>query len=212
MNIIEAPIMNVFAGGPGTGKTTLGKMFTQGSDIPFFNPSDKADTLSAGLSDAGAYKSFIDKIHSYIDDKKSFSMETNLSDEAIVLIQKAKENGFIVNTHYMSISDSEIQAHRLEKKGNIEDKRIENLEKYNAQSLKNLSDALYLSNKGVVYNNTGLGPVEAMELRNGVIKDITSTLPGPVQDKLTQNMSLKEGEIVVPSDNVNLSFAKGVCI
>jgi predicted ABC-type ATPase len=205
----DTPIMNVYAGGPGTGKTTLGKMFSQGSDIPFLNPADKSNSLAANMTDAAAYKAFVEKIHSFIDNKQSFSLETNLSDEAISLMQEAKAKGFEVNTHYLAVNAPDIQVERLEKKGNVDDLRLENLEKYNGTSLKNVSDALYLSDKGVVYNNSGIGPVEAMELRNGVITDLSSVLPGPVQDKLSESMTIREGATVVPSREFSLSVSKG---
>lgn len=204
------PELNIFAGGPGTGKTTLGRMFSQGSDIPFLNPTDKSNKLVQGLTDEQAYKAFTDKVNSMIDNKQSFSLETNLSDQAIVFMDKAKANGFSVNTHYLAVDSMDIQRERLGKKGMADDTRLGDIGKYNEQSFKNVSDAMTLSDKGFVYNNSGIGPVEVMELRNGVITELSPSLPGPIQDKLSESITIAEGSKVIPSRDFNsITVSKG---
>lgn len=149
----------IFAGVNGAGKSTL-YYSRPPEDIPRIN-TDEIVRLMGSWEDTNlqikAGSMAVKKIKEYFQSGISFNQETTLCGHAIMNnIHKAKELGYVVEMHYVGISDTELAKERVAirvKKGGhgIPDDVIE--KRYDL-SLDNLKKAIPLCDKVIVYDNT----------------------------------------------------------
>ncbi len=109
-NTIKLPEVIVFAGPNGSGKTTITKMAKTVGE--YINADDiKRTTLCSDLE--AALKA--EKLREHmIEQKKDFTFETVLSTERnLVLLQKAKEQGYFVRGIYILTANADINVARV---------------------------------------------------------------------------------------------------
>lgn len=109
-NEILLPEVIVFAGPNGSGKTTITKMAKTVGE--YINADDiKRTTLCSDLEAAVKAEKLREKM---IDRKKDFTFETVLStDRNLVLLRKAKEQGYFVRCIYVLTSNADINVARV---------------------------------------------------------------------------------------------------
>ena len=109
-NKMMLPEVIVFAGPNGSGKTTITKMAKIVGD--YINADDiKKTTLCSDLEAAVKAEELREKM---IEEKKDFTFETVLStDRNLLLLKKAKEQGYFVRGIYVLTSNADINVARV---------------------------------------------------------------------------------------------------
>ena len=109
-NTIKLPEVVVFAGPNGSGKTTITRMAKVVGD--YINADDiKRTTLCSDLEAAVKAEELREKM---IAEQKDFTFETVLSTERnLLLLKKAKENGYFVRGIYVLTSNVNINVARV---------------------------------------------------------------------------------------------------
>jgi len=157
------PTIYIIAGCNGAGKTTaaynlLPKVF---DTIEFVN----ADEIAIGLSPFNvegvsfqAARIMIERLHSLVNEKKSFAFETTLSGLAYLqFINEAKAEGYEVILFFIWIESIELAksrvAVRVNKGGhNIPESVIERRYK---KGIKNFSEYTFVVNSWYIFDNSG---------------------------------------------------------
>lgn len=110
-NVVRLPEVIVFAGPNGSGKSTITQMTKVGGE--YINADDiKRTTLCTDLEAAVKAEELRECM---INDKKDFTFETVLStDRNLLLLQKAKEQGYFVRGIYVLTSNVDINVARVQ--------------------------------------------------------------------------------------------------
>ena len=110
-NAVRLPEVIVFAGPNGSGKSTITQMAKVGGE--YINADDiKRTTLCTDLEAAVKAEELRECM---INDKKDFTFETVLStDRNLLLLQKAKEQGYFVRGIYVLTSNVDINVARVQ--------------------------------------------------------------------------------------------------
>ena len=110
-NAVRLPEVIVFAGPNGSGKSTITQMAKVGGE--YINADDiKRTTLCTDLEAAVKAEELRERM---INDKKDFTFETVLStDRNLLLLQKAKEQGYFVRGIYVLTSNVDINVARVQ--------------------------------------------------------------------------------------------------
>lgn len=110
-NMVRLPEVIVFAGPNGSGKSTITQMAKVGGE--YINADDiKRTTLCTDLEAAVKAEELRERM---INNKKDFTFETVLStDRNLLLLQKAKEQGYFVRGIYVLTSNVDINVARVQ--------------------------------------------------------------------------------------------------
>lgn len=110
-NAVRLPEVIVFAGPNGSGKSTITQMAKVGGE--YINADDiKRTTLCTDLEAAVKAEELRERM---INDKKDFTFETVLStDRNLLLLQRAKEQGYFVRGIYVLTSNVDINVARVQ--------------------------------------------------------------------------------------------------
>lgn len=110
-NVVRLPEVIVFAGPNGSGKSTITQMAKVGGE--YINADDiKRTTLCTDLEAAVKAEELRERM---INDKKDFTFETVLStDRNLLLLQRAKEQGYFVRGIYVLTSNVDINVARVQ--------------------------------------------------------------------------------------------------
>lgn len=108
---VRLPEVIVFAGPNGSGKSTITQMAKVGGE--YINADDiKRTTLCTDLEAAVKAEELRERM---INDKKDFTFETVLStDRNLLLLQRAKEQGYFVRGIYVLTSNVDINVARVQ--------------------------------------------------------------------------------------------------
>ena len=104
-----------------------------------------------------AGKEAVKRLNTYINEEISFNQETTLCGKAVIkAIKEAKENGFLIELHYIGLDSAELAkervAHRVSKGGHgVCD---EDIDRRYVESFKGLKEVLPLCNLVAIYDNT----------------------------------------------------------
>ncbi len=133
---------------------------------------------------------------SLIEERVSFTFETVMSDTSkIELLQRAKAAGYRVYVYYVATADADINVTRVAYRASIggHDVPADKIRSRYNRSLENLSEAILLSNRAYIFDNSQDGEpsfAQLAEITEGEDIDIISdTQPAWFQqyviDKLT---------------------------
>ncbi len=133
---------------------------------------------------------------SLIEERVSFTFETVMSDTSkIELLQRAKAAGYRVYVYYVATADADINVARVAYRASIggHDVPADKIRSRYNRSLENLSEAILLSNRAYIFDNSQDGEpsfAQLAEITEGEDIDIISdTQPAWFQqyviDKLT---------------------------
>ncbi len=172
----------VYAGVNGAGKSTLFNMSRTKDSMPRVNSDEilkeigdwrnKEDVLRAG-------KIAVKRIEEYFSSNISFNQETTLCGQAVFRnIRRAKEQGYIVEMHYVGVDSKEIAMDRITKRvlqggHGIPDEVVER--RY-AESLQNLKKAISMCDLVSVYDNTDTIRRVAI-FKNGELRVLSRRVP-----------------------------------
>lgn len=188
---MDNPTLFVVAGPNGAGKSSYSRIIKE-NRIEFLNPDEFVkNKMSKGSSEIDAYKDFIREVDKHIEDKKTFAFETTLAgNRAINLMKKAKDLGYDINLTFISLESKAMHYERVSArvaKGG-HDVPKEMIDRRFEDAYKNLPQAIELSNRATIFNNSSLGRNEIMSIMEGVIerlneKVITKPLKNAFPDK-----------------------------
>lgn len=201
----EKPLLIVVAGPNGAGKTTFVEKISSDilSKTIFVNADNIARTFKEKYPEKKeehinlmAGKETVKFYGKYLNEKKSFSMETTLSGNSpIQCLKKSKENGFETSLIYIGIQSPSNSKIRIENRvlhggHNIPDGDII---RRHGRSMKNLRKAIEYCDRTKIYDNTFNKHELLFELEGMVIKSIENIeFPKWIQ-KIINLTSLKVG-------------------
>ena len=110
------PVLYVFAGANGSGKTTIAKRFTELLKISFINADEIALKITGKVNTSiiSAGKEFISQIQLKLTQKKDFAIESTLSGKTLkTFIKQAKKEGFKIHIFYLFLDKPDINIERI---------------------------------------------------------------------------------------------------
>lgn len=166
----------IILGGPnGSGKSSAyAKLEIDGIWI---NADEIAKELAGTIDDRAAAmaagRAALRKIAEMIDTRQSFIFETTLSSrQAINLICNAKAAGFSVDLYYTALDSVETNIERVKQRveaGGHDIPEVDIRRRY-AGSLKNLTEALKLTDEALLIDNSGIQPHEVFRISAGAVE------------------------------------------
>lgn len=150
----------LFAGVNGAGKSTL---YNLCSGIPQnrINPDEilraNGGNWKSSTDQANAMKEAVKRIKDYFKMGFSFNQETTLAGNSIINhINKAKEQGYIVNVYYVGLESADLAIQRVQQRVEKGGHGIaqEDIRRRYVQSLNNLKKIIPICDKVVIYDNT----------------------------------------------------------
>ena len=150
----------IIAGVNGAGKSTLYQISDNLKNMPRVNVDEIVNTLGDWRNTHDVFaagKIAVNKIFQYMNDGLTFNQETTLCGKSIINnIFKAKERGYYIELHYVSVDSVEIAKERVKRRvanggHGIPEKDIE---KRDEESIKQLNSILKECDLVVFYDNT----------------------------------------------------------
>lgn len=150
----------IYAGVNGAGKSTLYSTTRYCNTMPRINTDEILKTFgnwknTADLMKAG--KIAVKRLNQYLDAGITFNQETTLCGHSILRsIQKAKNNGYLIEMHFVGVDSVEVAKQRIAQRvkdggHGIPDKDVER--RY-TESIENLRKLLPLCDLVALYDNT----------------------------------------------------------
>lgn len=200
MNNEDSPVLWVFAGINGAGKSTIQQNILENTNVKIINAdslaSQKPLMSSGDLNTFGGGRDAIKQVRQALKNKESFSIESTLGGGsnrdtyALKLMQEAQKKGYTVKLMYVALDSPEIAKERIKervKKGghNIDDSIIDR--RY-PETLSRLSRAIELADEAYVFDNTNKFKLLAQKENEKVFyfdppKWITQYLPASYKSK-----------------------------
>lgn len=178
---MSKPVMTVFAGTNGAGKSTLTKKFNdQLGEI--IDPDAIAKTINPRHPESvspSAGREAIKRVRECIQNGKSFSIETTLAGKnAIRQMDQAKKAGFEINLYYVGLKNVEYHIERVETRVRNGGHHIpeEDIRRRYDRSIANLPEALTLSDRSFIFDNTSKFRL-VMELERGKVQTLSKDMP-----------------------------------
>jgi predicted ABC-type ATPase len=182
------PTLLVIAGPNGGGKSTLTAETTPEGLQNLIDPdaiARRVNPANPTQSAAEAGRIAIARTRQYLADKTGFAVETTLSGKGtLATIRQAKAAGFDVHLLYVALDTAElhIQRVRLRAARGGHDVPDDDVRRRYVRSLANLPEALRLSDKAVVFDNSGASRRRILIVRDGSIIWCAPDLPDWVRD------------------------------
>ena len=150
----------IIAGVNGAGKSTLYKTKKEFLDMPRVNTDEILREFGdwqnpADLAKAG--KEAVKLLKELLQGDKTFNQETTLCGKTIISnIRKAKENGFRIEMHYVSLDSADIAKKRVAHRVSVGGHGIpeEDIEKRYVETFENLKEVLPMCDLVALYDNT----------------------------------------------------------
>lgn len=178
------PIMYVFAGNNGSGKSTIRNLIVDRLGISI---NIDPDALARGLDSdhperrrVSAGKEAIKLARDCIHNSRDFSIETTLAgSNAIRLMQGAKASGFEVTMFYVGLGDYCLNIERVAVRVKNGGHHIpaEDIVRRHDTSMQNLISHLHLLDHLIVVDNSRSEGETALVIRNGLITHRAESLP-----------------------------------
>ncbi|WP_301107118.1 zeta toxin family protein [Sporosarcina sp.] len=191
------PTFFVFAGNNGSGKSTLRNLIIDKIGIDINIDPDaiarRIDPENPESKRIAAGKEVIKSVKRYIEEGKSFSIETTLAGKnAIRQIQKAKEMGYEVTMFYVALSNVEQNIERvaMRVKNGGHNIPTEDIVRRSITSFNHLYEYTKIIDNLVLIDNSEDDGEIVLEANNGIISFETSPLPEwvtPVTEQLKRN-------------------------
>ncbi|MCM3001355.1 zeta toxin family protein [Paenibacillus cellulositrophicus] len=179
-----SPILYVFAGNNGSGKSTIRNLIIDRLGISVnIDPDALARSIDADQPESrkiSAGKKAIKLARDCIENKRDFSVETTLAGgNAIRLMKEAKNKGFEVTMFYVGLGDYRLNIERVAARVRNGGHHIptEDIIRRHSTSIKNLHLNLILIDYLIVIDNSEASGEIVLQAKNNVITHEVSHLP-----------------------------------
>ncbi|MGN7169433.1 zeta toxin family protein [Paenibacillus cellulositrophicus] len=179
-----SPIIYVFAGNNGSGKSTIRNLIIDRLGISVnIDPDALARSIDADQPESrkiSAGKKAIKLARDCIENKRDFSVETTLAGgNAIRLMKEAKNKGFEVTMFYVGLGDYRLNIERVAARVRNGGHHIptEDIIRRHSTSIKNLHLNLILIDYLIVIDNSEASGEIVLQAKNNVITHEVSHLP-----------------------------------
>ncbi|MBJ9989495.1 MULTISPECIES: zeta toxin family protein [Paenibacillus] len=179
-----SPIIYVFAGNNGSGKSTIRNLIIDRLGISVnIDPDALARSIDADQPESrkiSAGKEAIKLARDCIENKRDFSVETTLAGgNAIRLMKEAKNKGFEVTMFYVGLGDYRLNIERVAARVRNGGHHIptEDIIRRHSTSMKNLHLNLVLIDYLIVIDNSEASGEIVLQAKNNVITHEVSHLP-----------------------------------
>lgn len=174
------PVLTVIAGPNGSGKSTLTSaldfagrenLLDPDAIARRLNPSDPRHAAIAGGREV------VRRVQSYLGNRVSFAVETTLaSRRTLETMRYAKVNEFRIDLVYICLDTPERSILRVNERvlQGGHDVPDEDVRRRYWRSLANLPDAVRISDRAVLYDNSGDEYRRMLEVRRGVVVRIAA--------------------------------------
>ena len=163
---MSSPVILVFAGPNGSGKSTLAGV------IPHYGVYINADDLKKeyGITDLEAAQKAEALRNKLLEKTADFTFETVLSTERnLLLLRRAKENGYEIKCIYVLTSNSDINVIRI--KGRVfeggHDVPVDKIRSRYQKALKLLPDIIDVCDRILIYDNSVMPVLVFIKDENG---------------------------------------------
>ncbi|MDR6726200.1 putative ABC-type ATPase [Paenibacillus amylolyticus] len=193
---MSKPVMTVFAGTNGAGKSTLTKNFNDQLG-QIIDPDAIAKEINPRHPESvspSAGREAIKRVRECIKSGKSFSIETTLAGKnAIRQMEQAKEAGFEINLYYVGLKSVEYHIERVEMRVKNGGHHIpeEDIRRRYDRSIGNLPEALKLSDRSFIFDNTSKFRL-IMEVEKGNVQTISKDIPQWVKGAFLRESEKKQ--------------------
>lgn len=179
------PQLWIFAGPNGAGKSSLVARYNVASRIPIINPDDIAQEISPNhngemtvLREAGRIA--LKKRKELLQERHSFGVETTLSGKGeCQLMRAAKDCGYKINLVYVGLSEVSQSNKRVAvrvKRGGHDVPEQDIMRRFD-RSLSNLVEAIKISDRARVLDNSGKKFRLVLSIDKGKAKTVSRNLP-----------------------------------
>ena len=190
----ERPMMYVFAGNNGSGKSTFRSLLIDKLGIEINIDPDaiarRLDPLNPESKRLAAGRKVLELVSECINERKSFSIETTLSgNNAIKQIKEAKDNGFEVTMFFLGLKDvnKNIERVALRVKNGGHDIPTKDILRRHTRSLENLIQNIEHVDNLLIVDNSNLDGELIIETSQGFITYQSNHVPqwvNPIISKL----------------------------
>ncbi|SIS66370.1 zeta toxin family protein [Salimicrobium salexigens] len=184
MSSSDKPIMYIFAGNNGSGKSTIRNLIIDKIGIETnIDPDGIArhlDSFNPESKRAEAGRSAIKLARDCIKNQRSFSVETTLAGKTFLKrIKKARENGFEITMFYLGLEDVQQNIERVALRVRNGGHHIpkEDILKRHVKSKENLLQNLSLIDNLIVMDNSHYNGEVVLEAYNNSISYESNELP-----------------------------------
>ncbi|SIS63597.1 zeta toxin family protein [Salimicrobium flavidum] len=188
------PIMYIFAGNNGSGKSTIRSIIIDKIGIEMnIDPDGIARHLDQSDPEskrAEAGRSAIKSTRDCIENKKSFSVETTLAGKTFLRrIKMARENGFEITMFYLGLEDVQLNIERVVSRVQNGGHHIptEDILKRHGKSKENLTNNLSLIDNLIVIDNSHFYGATVLEAYDNYLAYESNKLPEwvlPIKEQL----------------------------
>lgn len=190
----EQPMMYVFAGNNGSGKSTFRSLLIDKLGIEINIDPDaiarRLDPLNPEFKRLAAGRKVLKLVSECINERKSFSIETTLSgNNAIKQIKEARNNGFVVTMFFLGLKDvnKNIERVALRVKNGGHDIPTNDILRRHTRSLENLIQNVEHIDNLLIVDNSNLDGELIIETSQGFITYQSNHVPhwvNPIISKL----------------------------
>ena len=179
------PNLWVIAGPNGAGKSTLVERFSIDSKLPVVNPDNIAKELAGPHKELAAGKLAIQERNRLLKQKVNFAFETTLTGKnELNFMRKAKAEGYKVNLLFVGIPSPNVSLMRVAARvarGGHNVPKEDIFRRYN-RSMTNLLDAITVSERYYIFDNTTKQAKLLASKSHGRVKHNVKSLPGWFKD------------------------------
>ncbi|MDR6726100.1 putative ABC-type ATPase [Paenibacillus amylolyticus] len=203
---MSKPTMTVFAGTNGAGKSSMTRNYFNNNLGEIIDPDAIAKTINPSHPESvspSAGREAIKRVRECIQNGKSFSIETTLAGKnAIRQMEQAKKAGFEINLYYVGLKNVEYHIERVEMRVMSGGHHIpeEDIRRRYDRSIGNLPEAIKLSDRTFIFDNTLKIPRLVMEIEKGKVQTMSKDIPRWVKgaflkeaEKVQEQTHTKEG-------------------
>ncbi|MCH1640864.1 zeta toxin family protein [Paenibacillus timonensis] len=196
-----SPIMYVFAGNNGSGKSTIRNLIADQLGISVnIDPDALARGLHADQQErlrVSAGKEAIRLARECLREKRSFSIETTLAGGNVIrLMRDARENGFDLIMLYVGLGDYRLNIERVAARvrNGGHDIPTEDIIRRHTTSIQNLLSHLHLVDHLIVIDNSTRSGEIVLQAERGVRSSLVKSVPywvHTITEKWNESMQLQ---------------------
>jgi predicted ABC-type ATPase len=169
---MDRPLFVLLAGPNGSGKSTLAALLTLEGLAEKIDPDRIRGADGTLLAPLAAGREVIVRTDAHIAGRRSFLLETTLSgNREVRLIERLRAAGYTIDVYFVCLSSAEVNVQRVRlrvlKGGH--DVPVDDIVRRYSRSLENLRAVLPMTDRAVLFDNSGGGHREVARFEEGCL-------------------------------------------